>query len=247
MSRRGDVAADRRRPRSRSAVCPRCTPPGARRRPIRRGRCAMTDTDAILACDGVRKQFRGSRSAARGAEAASTCTSRAGETLAIVGASGSGKTTLLQILGGLDLPTRRHACDRRSGRWRVCRTRSAATLRNRALGFVYQFHHLLPEFTRARERRDAAARAAHAGRRGARSRRARCSSASDSAQRLDAPARAAVGRRAAACGRRARARDATAARARGRADGQPRRAQRAAACSSSCSSSIASSARASCW
>jgi lipoprotein-releasing system ATP-binding protein len=104
----------------------------------------MTDP-VVLSCERVSKQFT---EAGQRLEVLKDVDLRVGrgETLAIVGASGSGKTTLLQILGGLDLPT--------SGIVRIDGQSFAdlpdgerGALRNRALGFIYQFHHLLPEFT----------------------------------------------------------------------------------------------------
>ena len=104
----------------------------------------MSDSP-VLAARGLVKEFRQGPALLTVLAGVDISIARA-ERIAIVGASGSGKTTLLQLLGGLDLPT--------AGEVEICgepmsRLGDAARgeLRNRAVGFVYQFHHLLPEFS----------------------------------------------------------------------------------------------------
>lgn len=100
---------------------------------------------SVLSCRGVHKTFQEGKlsvSVLLGVDL-EVC---AGERIAIIGASGSGKSTLMHLLGGLDLPSK--------GEVRVNGTAmnelseaKRGRLRNQALGFVYQFHHLLPEFS----------------------------------------------------------------------------------------------------
>ena len=110
--------------------------------PVRGGPAPL---DVLLQATGLTKRFQEGRldvTVLHGVD----MEVRRGETLAIVGASGSGKSTLLHLLGGLDAPS--------SGNVTLCGQPLAGLdaaaqgrLRNKHLGFVYQFHHLLPEFS----------------------------------------------------------------------------------------------------
>ena len=71
---------------------------------------------------------------------------QAGTTTALIGASGAGKSTLLHLLGALDRPTSGTVCFRGENIFNK-NDRQLAAFRNRSIGFVFQFHHLLPEFT----------------------------------------------------------------------------------------------------
>jgi len=106
----------------------------------------MNDNSGIvLEARGVRKSFHQGPKEVRVLENINL-TLVAGESLAIVGASGAGKSTLLHILGGLDRPDAGEVLIEGASMWGL-KAAERGKIRNHALGFVYQFHHLLPEFT----------------------------------------------------------------------------------------------------
>jgi lipoprotein-releasing system ATP-binding protein len=107
----------------------------------------MTDTTRapVLEASGVGRTFRQGPIDLEVLQGVNLAV-RSGERIAIIGASGSGKTTLLQILGGLDRPSTGYVRIAGSDIHALAE-KPRGELRNRTLGFIYQFHHLLPEFS----------------------------------------------------------------------------------------------------
>jgi lipoprotein-releasing system ATP-binding protein len=106
----------------------------------------MTEVSApVLAARGLRRGFREEATTLEVLTGVDLAVARA-ERLAVIGASGSGKTTLLQILGGLDRPDT-GVVEVAGRNIHALGEDERCALRNRSIGFVYQFHHLLPEFS----------------------------------------------------------------------------------------------------
>jgi len=103
------------------------------------------NSETIISCQNITKRFTEGKLDVEVLKGV-TLDIHAGEKIAIVGSSGSGKSTLLHILGGLDLATEGsvHILDKDIA---TLSDTERGILRNQSLGFIYQFHHLLPEFT----------------------------------------------------------------------------------------------------
>ncbi len=108
----------------------------------------MNQTTPLVRCADLRKTFSAPRPGSPDLEVLRgiTLDVGAGEVVAIVGASGSGKSTLLHILGGLDAPTAGEVWWEEQSILRMSEERRSR-LRGKQIGFVFQFHHLLPEFS----------------------------------------------------------------------------------------------------
>ena len=106
----------------------------------------MTENSTVVTCEQLEKTYSQGPQLVQVLQGVNLQVGR-GERIAIVGSSGSGKTTLLNLLGGLDLPTGGRVTIAGKDLAQVDET-ERGILRNKHLGFVYQFHHLLGEFRR---------------------------------------------------------------------------------------------------